>query len=49
MHGNIARPYDCLQGEHDRVRVAWVKILCSPRRPIPGIWQFRGILNSSWF
>lgn len=27
MHRNIARAYDCLQDEHDRVRAACVKIL----------------------
>jgi len=27
MHRNIARAYDCLQDEHDRVRLACVKIL----------------------
>jgi len=27
MHPNIARAYDCLQAEHDRVRAACVKIL----------------------
>jgi hypothetical protein len=27
MHRNIARAYDCLQDEHDRIRTACVKIL----------------------
>jgi hypothetical protein len=27
MHGNIARAYDCLRDEHDRVRAACVQIL----------------------
>jgi hypothetical protein len=27
MHRNIARAYDCLQDEHNRVRAACVKIL----------------------
>jgi hypothetical protein len=27
MHRNIARAYDCLQREHDRVRAACIKIL----------------------
>jgi len=27
MHRNIARAYDCLQDEHDRVRAACVQIL----------------------
>jgi hypothetical protein len=27
MHRNIARAYDCLQDEHDRIRAAGVKIL----------------------
>jgi hypothetical protein len=27
MHRNIARAYSCLQEEHDRIRVACVKIL----------------------
>jgi hypothetical protein len=27
MHRNIARAYDCLQNEHDRVRATCVKIL----------------------
>jgi len=27
MHRNIARAYDCLQDEHDRIRAACVKIL----------------------
>ena len=27
MHRNIARAYDCLQDEHNRVRTACVKIL----------------------
>jgi len=27
MHRNIARAYDCLLDEHDRIRVACVKIL----------------------
>jgi hypothetical protein len=27
MHGNIARAYDCLQDEHDRIRAACVRIL----------------------
>jgi len=27
MHRNIARAYDCLQDEHERIRAACVKIL----------------------
>jgi hypothetical protein len=27
MHRNIARAYDCLQDEHDRIRAARVRIL----------------------
>jgi hypothetical protein len=27
MHRNIARTYDCLQREHDRVRAACIRIL----------------------
>jgi hypothetical protein len=27
MHSNIARAYDCLRDEHDRVRAACVQIL----------------------
>ena len=27
MHRNIARAYDCLQDEHDRIRTACIKIL----------------------
>lgn len=27
MHRNIARAYDCLQDEHDRIRAACIKIL----------------------
>jgi len=32
MHRNIARAYDCLQDEHDRVRAACVKILAQKDR-----------------
>lgn len=27
MHRNIARAYNCLQDEHNRIRIAYVKIL----------------------
>ncbi len=32
MHRNIARAYDCLQDEHDRVRAACVHILSQDDR-----------------
>jgi hypothetical protein len=32
MHRNIARAYDCLQHEHDPVRVACIKILAQKRQ-----------------
>jgi hypothetical protein len=32
MHRNIARAYDCLQDEHDRVHAACVKILAQNDR-----------------
>jgi hypothetical protein len=32
MYRNIARAYDCLQDEHDRVRAACVKILAQNDR-----------------
>jgi hypothetical protein len=32
MHRNIARAYDCLEDEHDRVRAACVKILAQNDR-----------------
>jgi hypothetical protein len=34
MHRNIARAYDCLQDEHDRIRTACVKILAQNDRSL---------------
>ena len=34
MHRNIARAYDCLQDEHDRVRAACVRILAQNDRSL---------------
>lgn len=34
MHRNIARAYDCLQDEHNRVRAACVKILAQSDRDL---------------
>ncbi len=34
MHRNIARAYDCLQDEHDRIRAACVKILAQNDRSL---------------
>jgi hypothetical protein len=34
MHRNIARAYDCLQEEHDRIRAACVKILAQNDRSL---------------
>ena len=34
MHRNIARAYDCLKREHDRVRAAHVKILAQKDRAL---------------
>jgi len=34
MHRNIARAYDCLQSEHDRVRAACIKILAQRNKDL---------------
>jgi hypothetical protein len=34
MHRNIARAYDCLQSEHDRVRAAYIKILAQRNKDL---------------
>jgi hypothetical protein len=34
MHRNVARAYDCLQAEHDRIRVECIKILAQEDRSL---------------
>jgi hypothetical protein len=41
MHRNIARAYDCLQSEHDRVRAAYIKILAQRNKDLE-----RGLLRA---
>lgn len=46
MHRNIARAYDCLKREHDRIRAAHVKILAQKDRRLERR-LFRADLESS--
>jgi hypothetical protein len=54
MHRNVARAYDCLQDEHDRIRVACIKLLTRsqrPRTPATGVHALavQGITTKCFF
>jgi hypothetical protein len=45
MHQNIARAYDCLKREHDRVRAACVKSLAQNGRHLERLFKLASVFG----